>query len=287
MRIRQNHPIADRIKLICILLVVLWILWFIADVILNDAKVEKTSTIEYMLQQALEPVGTTMYIWGGGWDDEDSKSGAGSTKIGCSSQWKKFTDQQDATYDFEEHRFERENGLDCSGYVGWVIYNTFETESNQPGYVTTSTELAESLANRGWGVLIKNPRVFLPGDVVSMDGHVWLCLGTCKDGSVLLVHSSPPGVSLCGTPACVENGDTKEQESIAVQLATEYMATYHPEWQEKYPNRNVPDTYLESVSVFRWNKRIMSDAEEVQALSAEEIFCNILKNSERGLREFP
>ena len=275
MRIRQNHPIVDRIKLICILLVVLLILWFIADVILNEEKVEKTSTIEYMLEQALEPVGTTMYIWGGGWDDEDSKSGAGSTKIGLNLQWKKFADQQDATYDFKEHRFERENGLDCSGYVGWVLYNTFETEDGHLGYVTTSTELAESLAKRGWGVLIQNPREFFPGDVVSMDGHVWLCLGTCKDGSVLLVHSSPPGVSLCGTPARVGNGDTKEQESIAVQLATEYMAIYHPEWQEKYPNRNVSDTYLESVSVFRWNKHIMSDAEEMQALSAEEIFSDI------------
>ena len=275
MRIRQNHPIADRIKLICILLLVLLILWFVADIIRNEESAEETSTIEYMLQQALEPVGTTMYIWGGGWDDEDSKSGAGSTKIGCSSQWEEFTDQQDATYDFEEHRFERENGLDCSGYVGWVIYNTFETESNQPGYVTTSTELAESLANRGWGVLIKNPRVFLPGDVVSMEGHVWLCLGTCEDGSVLLVHSSPPGVSLCGTLARVENGDAKEQESIAVQLATEYMATYHPEWQEKYSNRNVSDTYLENVSVFRWSKRVMLDAEKMQALSAEEIFSDI------------
>lgn len=277
MRIRQNHPIADRIKLICILLVVLLTLWFIADIIFNEEKVEKTSSIEYMLEQALEPVGTTMYIWGGGWDDEDSKSGSGSTQIGLSPQWELFAKTQDETYNFEEHRFERENGLDCSGYVGWVIYNTFETQGGQSGYVTTSTDLAESFADRGWGILIHNPNEFLPGDIVSMEGHVWICLGTCEDGSVLLVHSSPPGVSVCGTPTPSRDEGAQEQESMAVRIAREYMATYHPEWQEKYPNRNVSDTYLENVSVFRWSKNVMLDAEKMQALSAEEIFCDIIE----------
>ena len=210
-----------------------------------------------------------MYIWGGGWDGEDSGSGEVSTRLGLSPQWEKFTKQQDEDYDFKEHRYERENGLDCSGFVGWVLYNTFEKEEGQTGYVTTSTELAESLAQRGWGHLIKNPHKFLPGDIVSMDGHVWIAIGTCEDGSVLMVHSSPPGVSVCGTP--IPRTTENAQESQAIILATEYMEKYEPNWQEKYPNRSVATSYIENVTLFRWSKNTMKDAEKMQALSAEEI----------------
>ncbi len=219
----------------------------------------KTATIEALLKTAMEPVGSTMYIWGGGWNEEDSGAGTVSTQFGLSPQWKKFAEEQDESYDFSLHRYERENGLDCSGYVGWVLYNTFESESGASGYVTLSTDMAESLAQRGWGKLIKNPKTFLPGDIVSMDGHVWLCIGTCVDGSVLLVHSSPPGVSICGT------------EGMAVELATDYMTKYYSKWQEKYPNRSVSHAYLENIEVFRWSTSVMLDAEELQRKNAEEI----------------
>ena len=92
-----------------------------------------------------------------------------------------------------------------------------------------------------------------------MDGHVWICLGTCTDGSVLLVHSSPSGVSVCGT-----NGK-------AVWVATDYMSKYHVKWQETYPIREVSTAYLENVNLFRWNNSVMQDAKEMQGKSAEEI----------------
>lgn len=278
MRIRQRYPIRDRLKLIGILLLLLLFLCFLAKLSHGRTPTEKSATIENLLRTALEPVGSTMYIWGGGWDGEDSGSGAVSTRIGVSPKWKEFAMQQDETYDFNEHRYERENGLDCSGFVGWVLYNTFETEEGQTGYVTTSTDLAESLAERGWGRLIKNPHEFLPGDIVSMEGHVWICLGTCEDESVLLVHSSPPGVSVCGTPIPKYGSKTEQittqnstSRSMAVQLATKYMEKYEAQWQEKYPNRNVSTSYIENVTIFRWNKSIMRDAREMQELSAEEI----------------
>lgn len=273
MKIRQNHPIRDRIKLLIILLLVVYLLGSLAKYIEKEHDNIKKSTIEHFLGTALEPVGSTMYIWGGGWDDADNEAGATSTQLGLSLQWKIFANAQDETYNFQEHRFERENGLDCSGYVGWVVYNTFETESGRTGYVTTSTDMAENFANRGWGILIKNPKVFLPGDIVSMEGHVWICLGTCADGSVLLVHSSPPGVSVCGTGTSQGN-----ENSIAVQLAEKFMATDYPHWQEKYPNRIVSSSYLENVSVFRWNESIMLDAKEMQRLSGEEIMIYMLSD---------
>ena len=272
MKIREEFWLRDRVKVIIILLLVLIVL-----LILSGQKPErKEATIVTFLQTALEPVGSTMYIWGGGWNDEDSGEGAGATRIGVSPRWKRFARQQDENYDYKKYLYHREKGLDCSGYVGWVLYNTFEAESGQSGYVTTSTDLARSLSERGWGELLQNPDEFLPGDIVSMEGHVWICLGTCEDGSVLLVHSSPPGVSVCGT-SVPEEYRTKEYdgESLAIDLARKYMAENHPDWQERYPGRSVSDAYLKNVSVFRWDESKMKDANEYQMLSGEEVLRRI------------
>lgn len=270
MKLRQNHPILDRIKIIIVLLFLLFFLLGLARYLDERNSNQKISTIENFLRTALEPVGSTMYIWGGGWDEEDSTSGSGSTRIGVSPKWKSFAEQQDKTYDFNQHRYEREQGLDCSGFVGWVVYNTFESKSGEEGYVTTSTDMAENFAERGWGTFVENPKEFLPGDIVSMDGHVWISLGTCADGSVLLVHSSPPGVSICGTQ--IEEG----RESIAVALAAEYMHQYHPKWQAMYPNRAVSRNYLQNVSVMRWNEATMEDVKEMKQMRGEEVAEKIL-----------
>lgn len=267
MKIRENHPILDRIKVIAILLFLAWILGRLVE--LGEGN-KYQSTLEDFLQKAMEPVGTTMYIWGGGWDEADSTSGIGSTRIGVSPMWKDFADTQDSTYDFTEYRYEREKGLDCSGYVGWVVYNVFEDVDGQNGYVAKSTVMAKEYAERGWGRLLENPKEYLPGDIVSMEGHVWICLGTCTDGSVLLVHSSPPGVSVCGTEARNVGADAQE-ESIAVQLATEFMTNYFSGWQERYPNRVVGNHYLENTTVMRWNRETMRDAADIQNRSGEEI----------------
>lgn len=269
MRIRQKHPILDRVKVILVLLALLCILCTLARHLERN---EKISTIERFLQVALEPVGTTMYIWGGGWNDVDSAAGAGSTKIGVSDEWEKFAENQDENYDYTNYRFEREKGLDCSGYVGWVLYNVFETKEGKEGYVTISTDMAKNLSDRGWGEYIENPTEFLPGDIVSMDGHVWISLGTCEDGSVLLLHSSPPGVSACGTQIPRENQtEGYDGMSIAIELATIFMEEHYPEWQKKYPNRATSAEYLENVSLMRWNNTTMKDAEEWQKKKGEEI----------------
>ena len=287
MKIREKHSIWDRIQLLVILVLLLVVVWILGTRMsgLKAASTQR-ATIQVFLETALEPIGTTMYIWGGGWDDGDSESGATSTQIGLSPQWELFAKEQEASYDYTQHRYERENGLDCSGFVGWVVYNAFETESGQAGYVTLSTEMAEGFANRGWGRLIHNPKKFLPGDIVSMEGHVWICLGTCADGSVLLVHSSPPGVSVCGTQLPQKNqGADYDGSSIAITLATEFMTAYYPDWQEKYSNRTASSTYLENVSVMRWNPTTMSDAKEMQAMSGEEVLQMLeqsLSNSEEN-----
>lgn len=236
----------------------------------------ESGTMERLLEVIQHPIGQTMYVWGGGWDSGDAKAGHTATQIGLDSQWIEFAQAQGKDYDFEEYLEQQELGLDCSGYVGWVIYNLFEEHNGEEGYVVQSTGMAENYANRGWGHLICNPRDFLPGDIVSMQGHVWISLGTCSDGSVLLVHSSPPGVSICGTVSPKEDGQT----SIAVRMATEYMTTKYPEWQSKYPKRTVPISYLERANVLRWNGKTLQNVADYQALSGEEIMELLMKYEE-------
>lgn len=225
----------------------------------------KTPSLLGFLQTALLPVGNTMYVWGGGWNAADTGAGTGAVTIGVLPTWQEFASLQDKDYNYKEHRYEIENGLDCSGYVGWAVYNLFEQEEGKEGYVYSSTDTAAKYSEAGWGELWENPTEFLPGDIVSMKGHVWISLGMCEDGSVVVLHSSPPGVSLCGTAG------KGEEKSQAVQLAEQYMEKYYPAWQEKYPDREVGEKYLTNVRVMRWNTQTLPEADSIQQMSAMQV----------------
>lgn len=224
-------------------------------------------TLENLLRTALLPVGNTMYIWGGGWNEEDTGAGIEAVSFGVSPKWKEFADRQDSDYNVKEHRYQIHDGLDCSGYVGWIIYNVMETEENKEGYVTKSTDTAGHLANLGLGDFYDTNRekTFLCGDIVSMKGHVWISLGTCADSSVLLLHSSPPGVRFSGTR--LPDGS----QSQAVSLAQQVMETYYPDWYARYPACDVSADYLENVSLLRITDTVFPDADKLRALSPEEL----------------
>jgi hypothetical protein len=98
-----------------------------------------------------------------------------------------------------------------------------------------------------------------------MNGHVWLSLGTCSDGSVLLVHSSPPGVRICGT--LLSDGSRSE----AVSLAEYCMKSFYPDWYSRYPDCSVSYSYLSGSSVMRWDTDILSNDYNIQNMSADEV----------------
>ncbi|MBB5184322.1 hypothetical protein HNQ43_000357 [Faecalicoccus acidiformans] len=233
----------------------------------KDTVAENDKTLQEFLKIAMEPVGQTMYVWGGGWNEEDTGAGIEATTLGLSSQWKIFFEQQSSNYDYQTTLYQIHDGLDCSGYVGWVIYNLMESESGQSGYVMKSQEMASTYASYGWGTFTPYSEVtdHKPGDIFSNEGHVYISLGTCDDGSVLLVHSSPPGVRLCGT--LLASGES----SKAVELASSIMSTHYPKWFEKYPSCEVDLSYLTNYDQFQWNVDTLSDAQFIQNLSAEEI----------------
>ena len=166
-------------------------------------------TLKNLLASAMQPVGT-LYIYGGGWNWQDDGAALLSRRIGRPRTWRDFFLSTDADYEYKNASAPAEStypfggwceyyyaGLDCSGYLGWVIYNTLETENGRPGYVFKSTEFAKTLSEMGFGSYsadkLENGGIALrSGDIVSLKGHTYLILGRCEDGSLVILHSSPP-----------------------------------------------------------------------------------------------
>ena len=216
-------------------------------------------TLKNFIKTALTPVGTALYVYGGAWDWQDSDSSNQSMTIGIPQSWIDFFQSQDENYTYKNssdkaHSYYPHNswnqyyyaGVDCSAYTGWVVYNTMNTESatvdQDAGYVSSSTKQAQRFANEGWGTMDMgvadaegkrhfDDSEFKVGDIFSMNGHVWICLGTCEDGSIVFMHSTPSENNGAGIQisAIGENKDC-----MAYQLADHYMETYYPVWAERY-----------------------------------------------------
>ncbi|MDO4804726.1 MAG: hypothetical protein Q4A32_07890 [Lachnospiraceae bacterium] len=271
-------------------------------------------TLLNFLKTALMPAGTTLYIYGGGWDWQDEGTAIQARTLGVSNDWVSFFSEHDENYTYKEPDGDESKadptqsyypyggyneyyyaGLDCSGYLGWALYNTFETESGQAGYVGGSTKFAKRLSEKGFGEWTqdikapdgKNGYEMKPGDIMSINGHVWISLGTCKDGSVVIMHSTPSR-SRSGQP-----GGGVQISAIgadinceAYGLADQYMSEYYPEWYKRYPIYLCdPDTYFafegEDAGRFTWdadeeNSRI-KDPDGLQNMTPE-IVLDLLFN---------
>ncbi len=220
-------------------------------------------SMERLLRTSLLPVGQTMYIWGGGWSKEDAGAGEEAVTLGVSGRWTEYAAGQNEQYDYDKTRYQSHDGLDCSGYIGWLLYNVFHTKNGENGYVSGASGMAQACAARGWGYLIQQD--YRPGDICSMEGHVWMSLGQCRDGSVLLVHSSPPGVRICGT--YLADGT----KSDAVKLAEQVMQKQYPSWYARYPECGVGHFYLEKSISMRWNTDETTDPYHIQKMQAEDV----------------
>lgn len=261
-------------------------------------------TLKNFIMTALMPLGKTLYVYGGGWDWQDQASSVQSVTIGPSGTWSAFYDMQTADYDYKDENHPEGSyypfggwneyyyaGLDCSGYLGWVLYNTLETESGRSGYVYKSKLLAQTLAYQ-YGLGTWSDTYYelgagelRPGDIISMPDHVYICLGRCSDNSIVILHStvsrsssghSGGGVQLS---ALSPNGSTSSE---AYRLANYYQSKYFPDWTNRYPVvMKSFDKYLNfrrtgTTGVFRWSIGAgLSDPDNYASLSAAEILADI------------
>lgn len=239
---------------------------------------EGKSTIKNFLRTGISPIGSTMYIWGGGWNGFAGNNSEQKFKTGLSPKWRSFADKHKSNYNYVRYLLQREKGLDCSGFVGNCVYNVMETSNNRQSYVTSAYREGIYYSSLGFGKYVSNKLVGTrkAGDVMTCATHVWICLGECTDGSAVVLHSSPPMVSLAGTPS-----DKGVSNSKAVKLARKYMKKYYPELYKNYPNSVYRgSTYNSSYGRMRWNKKTLADPEGYKNMTAKKVLKDLFSERE-------
>ncbi|MDE6434582.1 MAG: hypothetical protein K2L07_10175 [Lachnospiraceae bacterium] len=249
-------------------------------VVSTTVAVEGTSTIKNFLATALVPVGSTMYVWGGGWNEADTGAGPDAKRIGLSPAWRSFAKGKKSSYNYKNYRYKIHKGLDCSGYVGWAVYNVLNTKKNKKGYVYSASKQAKKFSELGFGSYKKANEIenYKAGDIMSSTcsccGHVWIVVGQCKDGSVVLLHSSPAGVQLNGTVT-----PKGKKNSQAVKLARKYMKKYYKSWYQKYSKMDRGSSYLSHYGQMRWEttgeNAVLSDPDGYRSMSPEKILKDL------------
>ena len=81
----------------------------------------KQFSMSKLLKTSIQPVGSTMYIYGGAWNEADDGAGVEAVTMGLSPRWAEYAAMQNASYNYRNTRYQIHDGLDCSGYVGWVM----------------------------------------------------------------------------------------------------------------------------------------------------------------------
>ncbi|MET0016089.1 hypothetical protein [Oscillibacter sp.] len=250
-------------------------------------------TLKNLLATAMTPMGRALYVYGGGWNWQDTGAGPQAVCVGSAPEWPAFFRAQNGHYCYRDfYPTGGRNsyycaGLDCSGYLGWTVYNTLHDKSGLSGYVCPAQGMARDYARRGWGRWMEKADCLRPGDVCSIAGHVWLCMGTCGDGSVLLAHSTPSesragcpggGVQLSALSPADADG------CAALALAESVMKRLCPAWYRRYAPVQKPYAVYTDFSggVFRWlldGSGVLSDPDGFAALSAEEILKRLLRGA--------
>ncbi len=207
-------------------------------------------TIKNFIKTSFEPVGTTLYIYGGAWDFQDIGSSNQARKIGLDSSYTDFFKNNDLNFTYKaknplnsyypsmQYNEYYYAGMDCSGYVGWAMYNLLNTQSNNKGYVEPAKTMSQTFSEKlglGTKTLKFKPSDFKPGDIYSMSGHVWISLGACKDNSILILHSTPSDSYTKMPGGGVQLSALGKKGSEAHKLASVYMNRYYNQWNSRYP----------------------------------------------------
>ena len=284
-----------KIRITALLLVMVTLLSSVGQSMTVDAKTKDNAnsgttskTVKDFIETLLQPVGTTMYIYGGGWNEADTGAGKEARTLGLSPKWAEFAAKQTSSYNHKDYNYKADVsvihlGLDCTGYGGWALYNVLETKNNRPGYVDYDNKVLERLQGQGFGSLTPAPSVsdYKPGDIMNNDEHMWIVVGSCDDGSVVLLHSSPPGVQISGT--ATPSGDKNSQANV---LATYYMKKYYSSWYQRFPDSSRGASYLSGYDQYRWNgKKGLTDPDGYLSMSAYMVLKDIFGTAPAGFSD--
>lgn len=232
------------------------------------------ATVKAMLSAAVKPAGACLYVWGGGWNEEDTAAGIEAMTLDVSPRWYEFFCENDSGYQYERTRYQIHDGLDCSGFVGYVTYQIFGDAYSDTGYVYKAGQIPYTYQELFGGEFHESWEVsdYRPCDIMGKNGHVYLVIGECDDGSVLFVHASPPAVSLCGTPT-----PAGSMSSQAIALAKQYMSAYRSECYNRYDTCYRDGSFLTDYYQFRWDSSVLTDPDGYREMSVEEILADLFQ----------
>lgn len=238
------------------------------------------STLKNLLRTGLAPVGNTLYVWGGGWNRPDNGTGKTAKTNGLWPSWKVFYKENKNNYNYRNHRYKIFKGLDCSGFIGWTVYNIFEKKNGKDGYVTWAVNQGKWFARRGFGKYSPSGSFsnFKAGDIMTCATHVWMCVGQCRDGSAVILHASPPAISLAGTPS-----KSGKKNSMAVRLARRYMKKYYGSLFAMDHSMVVRGMdYRTNYGRMRWNTKTLSDPEGYRKMTADKVLKDLFAEREKN-----
>ena len=250
-------------------------------------------TMKNLLATAMEPVGAVLYVYGGGWNWQDTGASS-AVSLGLDPAWTSFFQRQSGSYDYRAgadpirsyYPWDGRNhygyaGLDCSGYLGWVLSNTLG-ESGGEGFVMPAAAMARALAERDWGRWSRETDL-RPGDIVSIPGHVWLSLGTCGDGSAVLAHSTPSPGHCGGRGGGVQLSALGEDRCCrAYALVKAAMGRFYPAWSRRYApvlvsRRVYTDFTGPTAGRFRWQiDGVLTDPDGYVDMTPGQILRDLL-----------
>lgn len=215
---------------------------------------DNTPTLFSLLKNAALARDQVLYVWGGGWNEEDTGGNEEANSMGLSQSWLDFYQTSLDGYNYADHPWEIHSGLDCSGYVGWVLFNTLQDGKD---HVVLADQFDEVLSEQGLGTRKSAAEVteILPGDIMTSADHIYIALGQYDDGSVLLIHSSPPGVKISGTSGkayeAAQNCQTNGWDASADSSYLHY-------------------------DQFRFSQSVLPDPEQVQSMNPDGILDLLL-----------
>ena len=279
-------------------------------------------TIKNLMIRGINQIGKVMYIWGGGRNTPPGANLRIIDTLGEPSRWVEFASEIDSKIKSEKYNYNFKNfcivskdkkgnenlevsskhidkGLDCSGFMAWLLMNTLSSKNLQyDTFVVRAKDMAKLFADRGLGNFIdfgKIEKVY-PGDIISMkqgyddngkledESHVYLSLGQFDDGSIILVDMSPPTIRIRGTRDKKNSKDANGKlTSQAIQTATEYMQNYFPDTYSLFPDCTCSADSYNLDSLMHWDtisqNRKISDPEGYQKLTPTAVLKDLFSFS--------
>ena len=272
------------------------------------------STIKNLMINGLNLIGRVNYIWGGGRNEVNGKRIVDT--VGIPLDWEKFSASHDYSkeYNWRERRdnmnpygvnvSDRHNGVDCSGFIAWLIKNTVK-DSKGLSFLCKAANMArfygEGENNLGLGKYSDFEKInsIWPGDIISMnrswndkgklenESHVYLSLGQFNDGSVLMLDMSGEGtVMIRGTRSyvAIRSKNANDLSSEAIDAAKYCMKTYYPDtyrdWKLEENHKYVcnKDSYNLDSSMHWYTmgpNSVISDPEGYQGMSPYKILSSL------------